>query len=611
VIESPRAARPAAARSDEDAQIFDEDDVDLTETQEFDKALAEGSEALPAGEPSRAKLLLEKALRHKPRNQRARNLLGLTLFKLGELEKAESLYRGLIEDHPADPTLRVNLGLVFLKAGASSDAVRCFETTLDLQPDHLKAQNYLGLSLAQKGDHAKARDWFLKCGNGPMAERMEAALLAAPLREVAEGASEQLSQGGQPFQSALGAQEAPPAQVPAQAQPVLETAAPAQETAASAQQPAAMQAQEPAAAPEGAAPVGTAPPAQTAEEVKTGAIATPPQGSQWVAKSPGAEDGEIKSTWPLARINVNRGNSQPVLAVPDRHVLADAHAAHALAQDDGDAKHRDTDPQLRPVPPPAEESQAVADAAAAHAAVHTESPAEAAAEPPTEKTPLMGVPAAVRGLGAAGLTVYTGSRRMSVPAGEGSFLTGPNEAVIQVNGELLTRLDGLVASWGTATLKPELKRFRGKATDKPFGEGARRMLRAQGQGRYVVARENRCFTALELGDEPAYFREEILFAFEESLVFENGRVPSKVGTDLHLVHLRGRGKLLLVTTASPRSVDVARGEPLRIPMDQLVGWHGPLIQPRLVPIVEEAPELGVALELSGEGRALVDAPEGR
>jgi hypothetical protein len=30
-----------------------------------------------------------------------------------------------------------------------------------------------------------------------------------------------------------------------------------------------------------------------------------------------------------------------------------------------------------------------------------------------------------------------------------------------------------------------------------------------------------------------------------------------------------------------------------------------------VPIVEEAPDLGVALELAGEGRALVDAPEGR
>ena len=66
-----------------------------------------------------------------------------------------------------------------------------------------------------------------------------------------------------------------------------------------------------------------------------------------------------------------------------------------------------------------------------------------------------------------------------------------------------------------------------------------------------------------------------------------------------------------MTVGLPQSVEVLRGEPLRIPMEQLVGWHGPLIQPRLVPIVEEAPEMGVALELAGEGRALLDIPARR
>ena len=135
------------------------------------------------------------------------------------------------------------------------------------------------------------------------------------------------------------------------------------------------------------------------------------------------------------------------------------------------------------------------------------------------------------------------------------------------------------------------------------------MLRAAGHGRFVISREGRRFTELELGDEPAYFREETLFAFEETLMFENGRVPSRASDDLHLVHLRGHGRLLLCTVGQPRSAEVIKGEPLRIPMDQLVGWHGPNIQPRLVPICEEAPELGVALELAGEGRALVDAPD--
>ena len=452
----------ATPRAVDEGGLF-EDDADLADNQEFDRAVAEASDSLQRGDAGGARQLLEKALRYKPRNQRARNLLGLSLFKLAELDKAEAIYRGLIEDHPADPTLRVNLGLVFLKLGDANEAARCFETTLDLSPDHRKAQNYLGLALAQKGEVARAREWFLKAGNSAMAQRMEQQLAAAtPLREVAEKAQDTLEEA-RPFRPAT---------------------------------------EEKPAAPEERAPAST-----------------------WVATTPGNAA--------IGRVALSASGTVP-----------------------------------------------------------------AANEPPEMEEP-------------SELAEYTTTRRLSIPSREGGFGIGSTEVVIQVRGEMLTRLDGLVASWGQLSLKPELKRFRGRPTDKPFGEGARRMLRASGEGRFVISREGRVFTALELGDEPAYFREEVLFAFEESIVFENGRVPSKTGHDLHLVHVRGRGKLLLVTVGEPKAVELTRGEPLRIPMDQLVGWHGPLIQPRVVPIVEEAPELGVALELAGEGSALVDAPDGR
>ncbi|HUJ24705.1 MAG TPA: tetratricopeptide repeat protein, partial [Myxococcales bacterium] len=475
--------------------IFDEDDSDLADNAEFDRALAAGTELLAQGNPTDARLSLEKALRYKPRNQRARNLLGLSLFKLGELPRAEEIYRSLIEDHPADPTLRVNLGLVFLKSGAAPDAVRCFETALDLQPEHQKAQNYLGLALAQKGEVARAREWFLKCGNDAMAERMAQALSQSPIRDVARGAEQALAEE-QPFRPAVEESEPPPAPPPlAETQPA--------ETAPAAEEPPAkkgdtLEIPRPPGVPE--AP----------------RVDTPPVGTRWVATSP----------------------AQPA-APPVAPAVEKTTLGRMVIQN---------------VPEP------------------TQPPAANVAEAATES-----------------MAHYTAEKRLDVPAAEASFGIGSSEVVIHVRGEVLSRLDGLVASWGSTTLKPELKRFRGKATDKPFGDGARRMLRAAGEGRFVIAREGRHFTALELGDEPAYFREEILYAFEESILFENGRVPSKGGTDLHLVHLRGHGKLLLVTNGLPRSVDVTRGEALRIPMDQLVGWHGPLIQPRLVPIVEEAP----------------------
>src|SRR5438270_8620107 len=192
----------------EEGGIFEEDDSDLAENQEFDRALAAGGEFLQQGNPAEARIALEKALRYKPRNQRARNLLGLSLFKLGELTKAEEIYRSLIEDHPADPTLRVNLGLVFLKSNSSADAVRCFETALDLASDHQKAQNYLGLALAQKGELARAREWFLKAGNDAMAERMDQALQQSPIREVARDADAALSTE-RPFKPAVDERDIP------------------------------------------------------------------------------------------------------------------------------------------------------------------------------------------------------------------------------------------------------------------------------------------------------------------------------------------------------------------------------------------------------------------
>jgi len=483
-----------------DKRIFDEDDSDLADNQEFDRALSTGTESLAQGNPADARIALEKALRYKPRNQRARNLLGLSLFKMGELPRAEEIYRSLIEDHPSDPTLRVNLGLVFLKQNASADAVRCFESALDLAPDHQKAQNYLGLALAQKGELARAREWFLEAGNDAMADRMAQGLQQSPIPAVADGASQVLAKE-QPFT------------------------------------PATQEALARAAAAAVAVPVAKK--GDTLEAAKPPALDAALRSAKWVATRPGAP-----TAAPIAPQVARTARGPMVANVPE------------------------------PLPPPPD-----------------------IPEPIVEPAPSM--------------AQYASSKRLEAPEGSAGFAIGPSEVLIHVRGEMLTRLDGLVASWGSLAMKPELKRFRGKATDKPFGEGARRMLRASGEGRYVISREGRQFTALELDDEPAYFREEVLFAFQESILFENGRVPAKNGGDLHLVHLRGRGKLLLATHGVPKAVDVKKGEPLRIPMDQLVGWHGPLIQPRLVVIVEEAPEMGVALELVGEGRALVDVLPGR
>lgn len=183
-----------------------------------------------------------------------------------------------------------------------------------------------------------------------------------------------------------------------------------------------------------------------------------------------------------------------------------------------------------------------------------------------------------------------------------------------VEGELLTRLEGLVAFSGQLRFQPEMKRYRGRPTDEFFGEGDAQLVRASGTGvLFVESAPSRGFLAVDLGDEGAYVREECVFAFEEAVSFENGKVPSDVAPDLDLVHLRGQGQVVLSLTGALRSVAVAAERPVTVPLTHLVGWQG-RVNPRVVLLPGESlpeetqPPPRVAVELSGEGFALISLP---
>ncbi|MET0402318.1 MAG: tetratricopeptide repeat protein [Cystobacter sp.] len=177
-----------------------------------------------------------------------------------------------------------------------------------------------------------------------------------------------------------------------------------------------------------------------------------------------------------------------------------------------------------------------------------------------------------------------------------------------VEGELLTRLEGLVAFSGQLEFEPERKRFRGRATDEPFGQGSERFSRASGRGvLFLEAAEGMSFLATDLGEAGVYVREECVFAFEEVVSFENGKVPSEVPPDLELVYLRGQGRVVLRVKGALRSVGVTTEAPVTVPMSHLVGWQGSLT-PRVVPLTPEVPPARVGVELSGEGFALISLP---
>jgi Tetratricopeptide repeat len=144
----------------------------------FLESLYRGGELLQQGQVNEAREHLERAYQMRPGDEKAKNLLGLAYFKLGDFVRAAEVYEALVRENGGDPTLRVNLGLVYLKSNQLTRAVREFETAVELQPGHLKAHNYLGLALAQAGQYGRAREHFVKAGSDAMAEKMAKALAA-------------------------------------------------------------------------------------------------------------------------------------------------------------------------------------------------------------------------------------------------------------------------------------------------------------------------------------------------------------------------------------------------------------------------------------------------
>jgi len=648
---------------------------------EFLQQLYRGGELLTAGKVIEAKEFLERAHQLQPRQEKAQNLLGLCYFKLGLFDRAAELYEMLVRDNPVDPTLRVNLGLVYLKTNALQRAAREFETATDLAPEHQKAQNYLGLTLAQMGEYGRAREHFLLAGSDAMAEKMSRAIAGeafsrpAPVQparardfaelEDSEGGREP---GGEPM---VTAETPPPTEPPRMqgrsggpsegdwgAQFGLDGGA---VTKGRAPPPAASARQEPGedirlAEDEGPSslsggeelPVLTASP-EDAEELAMVAQHEPPS-----APSPERAFEEtsaaLAASMPLTPVPVTKWMLSRATATPASMVarMADTGSepspvkpgapvesgAEATSGTGATAASTGADagatPGARPTGAGTQSAASVVGAgatpgarataaplsgagvtaASVTGAGSTSTPSSSAGASPLAVTPGAANPPGAQGLSGTFVPLLAELAPAVALAGADPahpFVLGQGSFSVAVEEELLTRLDGLVAFSGQLTFQPEMKRFRGRATDKSFGEGPARMVRARGRGvLYMEPSEKRTFLAVDLGEDSAYFRDECVFALEESVMFENGRVPSDIAPDLDLVHLRGQGRVLLSLPGPLRSVTVRMEGSVTVPLTHLVGWQGNL-SPRVVPLLKSPSSevLRTAVELSGEGFALI------
>jgi hypothetical protein len=282
-------------------------------------------------------------------------------------------------------------------------------------------------------------------------------------------------------------------------------------------------------------------------------------------------------------------------------LLGDAAGADHAPPAEGGAGELDVDVEGEaPSPEPFPEASEQADQQTSARPDATETRPEPAHETPARPEPVEG--RGMRTVATQDLVSFAVAHTLAVPEDE-PFALVEGFLAVRVRSDLRTRLAGVFAVRGVVDSEPEVKRFRGRPTEKPFGDGRDRLHRLRGDALLLFTPGARRFTPLRLGDS-AFLREEALFALEEPIVFENGRVPSVSGAELNLVHLRGRGAVLVVGVGAPRALEVVSGAPLRLPVQALLGWVGALT-PRLVSLVEGAGD-ATAVELAGDGTVLVD-----
>jgi Flp pilus assembly protein TadD/uncharacterized protein (AIM24 family) len=189
--------------------------------------------------------------------------------------------------------------------------------------------------------------------------------------------------------------------------------------------------------------------------------------------------------------------------------------------------------------------------------------------------------------------------------GEPFALAEGGMLVLRIDGRLPTRTLGAIASTGQLAFEPMMKRVRGKSTEEPFGEGPEALFVTSGTGLIVVSPRGAKFTALALKDDILYVRETALYAFEETLHWENGRVPGGGAMPLLVVQLRGTGRCVIRAERAAFCVKMEPEATLYVGQEVLLGWIGRVV-PRQLKGSDGEPTPYV--ECTGEGALILEEP---
>jgi hypothetical protein len=176
--------------------------------------------------------------------------------------------------------------------------------------------------------------------------------------------------------------------------------------------------------------------------------------------------------------------------------------------------------------------------------------------------------------------------------------------VIRIADRMLVRLEGVHVTGGDLAYEVATRRTRGHQTEERFDHGGASLHVVSGKGWMIAIPGKHAFEAVALDDDILYLREDLVFAFEAALRWENGHVPGLRGK-LPVVQFRGDGVLALRVARPLVHVKLPPQGLLFVDAERLAGWIGRVI-PRAVVPKAGGPMGAMCVECTGEGVVLVE-----
>jgi hypothetical protein len=534
------------------------------EREALEQAVVRGSELLKQGKTDQAQRAFRAALELEPDNARVLALLGLSHFRANEFAEARPIYEQLVERSPTDASHRLNLGLVYLKLNDADRAIGALEASRALDPSQGRAVSYLGLAYARAGRYAEAYRAFLIAGQNDLAIEIETNLTTTERDRI------HMQLGRSPLGPWPEVESVTPPRTPTPPSPPRTvTGAPRTPT------PTAF-ARTTVGPRDARIPTPTGVPRTRPPSAPPGKPRTPSQELAIAADEitftmdSAARPAPVSDTAPPPPAHATR----PRFSESMQFVMPRADPAAPQTTLDGGSMI----------------SRAVASA--------TPSPAPAVAT----RTSAGGTPPRP-------LSELATDELVRPDDGDDVLEVGANGAlIIRITERVLTRLDGVHITGGDLAYELAMRRSRGHNTDEAFDHGGSQLHAVSGRGYLIAVPGKHIFSAVVLDDDILYLREDLVFAFEGSLRWENGNVPGLRGK-LPVVQFRGDGALALRLSRPLVRVKLPAQGTVFVDAERLAGWIGRVI-PRAVVPPPGGPLGTMCVECTGEGIVLVEpAPE--